>query len=301
MSENTTEEIKTAEEKKNIRKAYIFLSFIPFAILMAVQSATVLPGLILSMLEMDRKGIPMEMASMLEIFNQNYAIYSYIIYCVISIAVLLPWYYRGFVKKNPKVDYKKAFGFKPVVLIVLILICLYLVLCGMFAIADKTLPSVMQKYYYLMKLSSIGTNMLVTIVYGYMLGPVAEELAFRGLIFCMLEKAKLHYMLVILIQGLLFGIMHMNPVQSVYAFLIGVTFGYLRYKYKTVILSIGAHIVFNILGTSVEIFLEEKGFSDMQRLIFAAVAAVMLVVLFIVVSKDKCSYLKENKDADTAS
>ena len=93
----------------------------------------------------------------------------------------------------------------------------------------------------------------------------------------------------------------MNPVQSVYAFLIGVTFGYLRYKYKTVILSIGAHIVFNILGTSVEIFLEEKGFSDMQRLIFAAVAAVMLVVLFIVVSKDKCSYLKENKDADTAS
>ena len=301
MSENTTEEIKTAEEKKNIRKAYIFLSFIPFAILMAVQSATVLPGLILSMLEMDRKGIPMEMASMLEIFNQNYAIYSYIIYCVISIAVLLPWYYKGFVKKNPKVDYKKAFGFKPVVLIVLILICLYLVLCGMFAIADKTLPSVMQKYYYLMKLSSIGTNMLVTIVYGYMLGPVAEELAFRGLIFCMLEKAKLHYMLVILIQGLLFGIMHMNPVQSVYAFLIGTVFGYLRYKYKTVILSIGSHIVFNILGTSVEIFLEEKGFSDMQRLIFAAVAAVMLVVLFIVVSKDKCSYLKENKDADTAS
>lgn len=301
MSENTTEEIKTAEEKKNIRKAYIFLSFIPFAILMAVQSATVLPGLILSMLEMDRKGIPMEMASMLEIFNQNYAIYSYIIYCVISIAVLLPWYYRGFVKKNPKVDYKRAFGIKPIVLIVLILICIYLVLCGLFVIADKALPSVMQKYYNLMKLSSIGTNMLVTVVYGYMLGPVAEELAFRGLIFGMLEKAKLHYMLVILIQGLLFGIMHMNPVQSVYAFLIGVTFGYLRYKYKTVILSIGAHIVFNILGTSVEIFLEEKGFSDMQRLIFAAVAAVMLVVLFIVVSKDKCSYLKENKDADTAS
>jgi len=301
MSENTTEEIKTAEEKKNIRKAYIFLSFIPFAILMAVQSATVLPGLILSMLEMDRKGIPMEMASMLEIFNQNYAIYSYIIYCVISIAVLLPWYYRGFVKKNPKVDYKRAFGIKPIVLIVLILICIYLVLCGMFVIADKALPSVMQKYYNLMKLSSIGTNMLVTVVYGYMLGPVAEELAFRGLIFGMLEKAKLHYMLVILIQGLLFGIMHMNPVQSVYAFLIGVTFGYLRYKYKTVILSIGAHIVFNILGTSVEIFLEEKGFSDLQRLILAAVAIVAVAVLLVVVSKDKCSYLKENKDADTVS
>ena len=243
----------------------------------------------------------MEMASMLEIFNQNYAIYSYIIYCVISIAVLLPWYYRGFVKKNPKVDYKRAFGIKPIVLIVLILICIYLVLCGMFVIADKALPSVMQKYYNLMKLSSIGTNMLVTVVYGYMLGPVAEELAFRGLIFGMLEKAKLHYMLVILIQGLLFGIMHMNPVQSVYAFLIGVTFGYLRYKYKTVILSIGAHIVFNILGTSVEIFLEEKGFSDLQRLILAAVAIVAVAVLLVVVSKDKCSYLKENKDADTAS
>ena len=98
MTENNIEEVKMTVEKKPIRKAYIFLSFIPFAILMAVQTATTTPGIILAMIDIDRQGLPMDVDTMMDVFNKKYAMYCYVIYCVVCIAVLLPWYYKCIVK-----------------------------------------------------------------------------------------------------------------------------------------------------------------------------------------------------------
>ena len=163
------------------------------------------------------------------------------------------------------------------------------------------IPSVMEQYAELMKASSLGTNILITVIYGYLLGPVTEELCFRGVMQGLLHKSNMSYMPVIVIQGLLFGIMHMNLVQGVYAFILGMVLGYIRYKYKTLILSVAAHVVFNFFGTSVELLLENAGLSFVQKIIFAAVAAAIAVVLIMVVAKDKTSYIKENADAKTVS
>jgi len=301
MAENNSEEIKVTEEKNGFRKAYFFLSFIPFAIVVAVQTAATTPGVILAMLDMNKQGLPMELDTMMEIFNKKYAIYCYIIYCVICMAIFIPWYYKGIVKKNPKVNYRKALGIKPVIMAVSLLVCLYFIVSGLFIIADSLVPSVMEKYAELMKASSLGTNVLITVVYGYLLGPVTEELCFRGIMQGLLEKSKMSYLPVIVIQGLMFGIMHMNLVQGVYAFLLGMVLGYIRYKYKTLILSVAAHVVFNFFGTSVELFLEDAGVSAAHRIIFAAVAAAITVVLLVVVAKDKTNCLKENVDTQSVS
>jgi len=301
MAENNSEEIKVAEEKNGFRKAYFFLSFIPFAIVVAVQTAATTPGVILAMLDMNKQDLPMELDTMMEIFNKKYAIYCYIIYCVICMAIFIPWYYKGIVKKNPKVNYRKALGIKPVIMAVSLLVCLYFIVSGLFIIADSLVPSVMEKYAELMKASSLGTNVLITVVYGYLLGPVTEELCFRGIMQGLLEKSKMSYLPVIVIQGLMFGIMHMNLVQGVYAFLLGMVLGYIRYKYKTLILSVAAHVVFNFFGTSVELFLEDAGVSAAHRIIFAAVAAAITVVLLVVVAKDKTNCLKENVDTQSVS
>ena len=289
------------EEKKGFRKAYFFLSFIPFAIIVAVQTAATTPGIILAMFDIDKQGLPMEIDTMMDIFNKKYAIYCYIIYCVICMAIFIPWYYKGIVKKSPKVNYKKALGIKPIVMSVSILICLYFIVSGMFLVADKVIPSVMEQYAELMKASSLGTNILITVIYGYLLGPVTEELCFRGVMQGLLHKSNMSYMPVIVIQGLLFGIMHMNLVQGVYAFILGMILGYIRYKYKTLILSVAAHVVFNFFGTSVELLLENAGLSFFQKIIFAAVAAAIAVVLIVVVAKDKTSYIKENADTEIVS
>lgn len=301
MAENNSEVNMMPEEKKGFRKAYFFLSFIPFAIIVAVQTAATTPGIILAMFDIDKQGLPMEIDTMMDIFNKKYAIYCYIIYCVICMAIFIPWYYKGIVKNSPKVNYKKALGIKPVVMSVSILICLYFIVSGMFLVADRVIPSVMEQYAELMKASSLGTNILITVIYGYLLGPVTEELCFRGVMQGLLHKSNMSYMPVIVIQGLLFGIMHMNLVQGVYAFILGMILGYIRYKYKTLILSVAAHIVFNFFGTSVELLLENAGLSFAQKIIFAAVAAAIAVVLIVVVAKDKTSYIKENADTEIVS
>ena len=299
MAENNVEVKNMTEEKKGFRKAYFFLSFIPFSIIVAVQTAATTPGMILAVLDMDRQGKPMEISVMMDIFNQKYAAFCYVLYCLICMAVFIPWYYKGIVKKGAKTDYRKALGFKPVVITVSILVCLYFVISGLFIIADNAIPSVMEKYNELMKLSSFGTNVFITVIYGYLLGPVTEELCFRGVMQGLLEKSNMSYMPVIVIQGLLFGVMHMNLVQGVYAFMLGMALGYIRYKYKTLILTVAAHVVFNFFGTSVELFLEGAGISSMLKIIFAAVAAAITVVLFIVAAKDNTLYLKEKEKTQT--
>ena len=301
MAENNVEVTNVTVENKGIRKGYIFLSLIPFAILMAVQTAATTPGIILAMLDMQKQNLPMELTTLMDIFNKKYAIFCYVGYCLVCIAIYIPWYYKGIVKKSPKINYKKALGIKPVILSVSILICLYFFISGLFIIADKLVPSVMEKYAELMKASSFGTDVYITVIYGLILGPLTEELCFRGLMQGMLEKSKMHYMLVIFIQGLLFGVMHMNLVQGVYAFMLGMALGYIRYKYKTLILSVAAHLVFNFFGTSVELFLEDAGITMVQKIIFAAVATAMVVALFIVVVKDRTNCLKETEDTKIVS
>ena len=299
MAENNVEVNNMTEEKKGFRKAYFFLSFIPFSIIVAVQTAATTPGMILAMVDMNRQGMPMEISAMMDVFNQKYAAFCYVLYCLICMAVFIPWYYKGIVKKGAKTDYRKALGFRPVVITVSILVCLYFVISGLFIIADNAIPSVMEKYNELMKMSSFGTNVFITVIYGYLLGPVTEELCFRGVMQGLLEKSNMSYMPVIVIQGLLFGVMHMNLVQGVYAFMLGMALGYIRYKYKTLILTVAAHVVFNFFGTSVELFLEGAGISSMQKIIFAAVAAAITVVLFIVAAKDNTLYLKEKEETRT--
>lgn len=301
MAENNGEAKIVTEERKEFRKAYFFLSFIPFAIILAVQTAATTPGMILAVVDINKQGMPMEISTMMDVFNQKYAAFCYVIYCLICMAIFIPWYYKGLVKKEPKVDYRKALGIKPAILSVSILICMYFVISGLFLIADIAFPSVMEKYNELMKMSSLGTNVFITVIYGYLLGPVTEELCFRGVMQGLLHKSNMSYMSVIVIQGLLFGIMHMNLVQGVYAFMLGMALGYIRYKYKTLILSVVAHIVFNFFGTSVELFLEGVGLSFAHKIIFAAVAAAIAVVLFVVVAKDKTSFVKEEADIKNAS
>lgn len=300
MTENNNVEIQTSDAK-GIRKGYLFLSFIPFAIVMAVQTATTLPGVILAMIDMNKEGLPMELSVMMEIFNKKYAVAGYVAYCVICIAIFIPWYYKGIVKKSPKVDYRKALGIQPVAVAFTLLVGLFFVIVGFFVIADTVFPNAMNRYYEFAQMSSLGTNMAITLIYGDLLGPVTEELCFRGLMYGLLEKSRIHYLLAILIQGLLFGILHMNLVQGIYAFFLGSILCYIRYRYKTVIITIGAHIIFNIFGTSVEMAMDSAGVTNMQKLIFASVAAVISVILLVVLVKDKKSYIKEPEDTKALS
>ena len=101
---------------------------------------------------------------------------------------------------------------------------------------------------FLMSVSLDGNVILSTLIV-VVLAPINEELIYRGIILRKSTKAFTAIVPIILVQAILFGVMHMNPVQSAYAVIIGVFFGFIAYKYKSIIPSIFAHVLNNGVAT----------------------------------------------------
>lgn len=92
-----------------------------------------------------------------------------------------------------------------------------------------------------------GGKNILSLVYIVIVAPVAEEILFRGLIL----KKLLHFMnfkKANLIQSLLFGLMHLNFLQFVFAAICGYTQAKIFDKYKTIYAPILLHILINLFG-----------------------------------------------------
>lgn len=79
-------------------------------------------------------------------------------------------------------------------------------------------------------------------------GPIVEELLFRGIMFHYLEKIRPGWF-AILISGITFGLWHMEPVQVVYAAIMGILLGFIYAKVRDLKVTIAIHILNNFLST----------------------------------------------------
>ena len=77
--------------------------------------------------------------------------------------------------------------------------------------------------------------------------PLAEELMFRGVIQTRLERAMPMWAAVVL-QAVLFGVVHGTPIQMAYAFLLGLVFGFLRSRTGSILPGVAAHAAFNAMN-----------------------------------------------------
>lgn len=113
-------------------------------------------------------------------------------------------------------------------------------------------PGWMDFYEKLMENAGFTTNSLspLLILYAVLLGPIEEELTFRGVIFSSARKA-MPFWAANIFQALLFGIFHMNLIQGIYAFFIGLFLGYIAGRGGSIYFSIFLHILFNSWGTFV--------------------------------------------------
>lgn len=122
---------------------------------------------------------------------------------------------------------------------------------------------------------------------------VCEEYIFRGLIFNGYKKRNPFGAM--LMSSLLFGLLHMNINQFIYAFIMGCIFCILVYATGTIISSIIAHFIFNGFNVTVSYFaddiisrsgqnVENMTFSTMDYIISYIVmmvfAAIGLVIAF---------------------
>ncbi|MGN0203915.1 MAG: lysostaphin resistance A-like protein [Coprococcus sp.] len=111
--------------------------------------------------------------------------------------------------------------------------------------------------------------------------PVCEELIYRGLIY-MRMRQYLNVNLAIVASALIFGIVHGNIVQGIYAFMIGILFAYAYEKYGSLKAPVILHISANILSLALTVV--APSFDSRSVLMGAGIVSVLLclAVVFVI-------------------
>lgn len=93
--------------------------------------------------------------------------------------------------------------------------------------------------------SLLGGSMAFAIIYTVLIAPICEETIFRGLVLTIFD-GKLPKWLGILISALVFALIHLpSPIAFIYTLTLGVVLGFLRYRTKSLVPCVLAHIIFN--------------------------------------------------------
>jgi hypothetical protein len=115
--------------------------------------------------------------------------------------------------------------------------------------------------------------------------PVFEEGVFRFILLGFMEK-RTGFAAANIIQALLFGIYHMNPVQGIYAFLLGALIGLLKHYSGTVLSCICFHVAFNITGVLVNRYMPVE-ISRGIRIALLLISLSASAALFIMIRRNR--------------
>lgn len=90
----------------------------------------------------------------------------------------------------------------------------------------------------------LGGNVWISLVVTVILAPLAEEFLFRGIT---LKKAQkiMPFMAANILQAVLFGVYHMNLIQGVYAFFLGLILGFTAEYFRSVWAAVLLHAFVN--------------------------------------------------------
>lgn len=152
------------------------------------------------------------------------------------------WYKFGFVKKN-KIPVKRVYSIRNLACFIVLGFALQFCISYVLELVNIVFPAVMEDYMRLLETMDIGTSWL-TLVVTVFLAPIGEELMFRGVIMGYARRV-MPFIWANLLQAALFGVYHGNLVQGMYAFAMGLLFGYLVKKCDSLLASIAVHFVVN--------------------------------------------------------
>lgn len=119
------------------------------------------------------------------------------------------------------------------------------------------------------------------------LAPLSEEIICRGIIMTILLKMLGKPWPAIIVSALLFGIIHLNPVQTVSATIIGIVLGWLYYCTGSLIPCILVHFVNNSIATALSLIygydatMTDMGLGiDMQVMLSACLMVLCAFLIF---------------------
>jgi membrane protease YdiL (CAAX protease family) len=179
----------------------------------------------------------------------NYIVDISVIILVPSIIISIFIYFLMY-RKNEKSLFTRC-NFKKIniseaVLIVIIIFGASLVIGGFTEYFSKYFPS----YQETTNTIQAGLTSILGMLTVILLAPMFEEILFRGIILSEL-KDNMNLKLAVIIQGITFGIYHLNLFQGMYAAVLGLILGFICVRAKSIFASMLGHITFNFLGTIV--------------------------------------------------
>lgn len=143
--------------------------------------------------------------------------------------------------------------------------------------------------------ASAGSATLSMFLYASLLGPVAEELIFRGFVLRTLQKHGKTFAIVT--SALLFGIYHGNLVQGIFAFLVGLVLGYTALEYS-LRWSIALHILNNGVFGDLLLRLTGRLPAQTQNLLISAMDLAFFTAGLVILIRERGAlgaYLRKNR------
>lgn len=116
-------------------------------------------------------------------------------------------------------------------------------------------------------------TIIITVLYTCVVAPVTEELVYRGFVLKNLSRVSQRFGIVM--SGLLFGLVHCNMSQFIFAFIMGIFLAHIDIKHNSLVPSIIVHAFSN----TVSIVIAYSGILDNMAL--AAVCSLVLIALAI--------------------
>jgi len=139
-----------------------------------------------------------------------------------------------------------SFKFKPLVYILLVILGFSIQIStdSVLYIISKSAPDLFKSYHKMMETftGNISPLFLITVI---ILGPIAEEIIFRGLTMHYAEKITGSLGVAIILQGVLFGLYHGTIVQGIYATIFGIMLGVICVRSRSLFPSIFLHMIIN--------------------------------------------------------
>lgn len=220
-----------------------------------------------------------------DLFNlwltQDFNTWIMVFYGLLNISIFGLWYYMRY-----DGDYlpKPKTVFHPVSILGIIMLVPGMQYLSSYIVSftASLFPKSLEVYESLLESAGLDDTITVSMfLYSVLLAPFAEELVFRGVTLRQARKC-LPFWGANLMQAFLFGVFHMNLIQGVYAFALGLILGYICEKSGSIYNAILLHLLFNFWATALSQFfyIGDGMFSFLFWFVFAAAMTAGGIVVF---------------------
>lgn len=230
-----------------------------------------------------------DMNNMTDMITEGLSDWMIVMVITINVVTLLIVFLIFLARKDKFFSYIQLKKFKPsdAIWIGVLGFFFNILIVGLVTLSSDILPiqDKMEQYQALMEPLMNGPFLLVFAVVS-LSAPLFEETIFRGIILNDFKKA-VPVWVAIIIQGVLFGVFHMNWIQGVYASVLGIVLGIICLKYNSIWAPIIMHFTYNSTSFLLDYVFKEN--TNVFIVIAVGIIGSVLISLVLIKSYD-CEY-----------